>query len=67
MFFLQKIKIYLLNILIIIIISLYSLKINADEFEFKIIGNENLDKEFIESIIIIDNTKYSNDDELINL
>ena len=65
MFFLHKIKISLLNILIIII-SLYPLKINADEFEFKIIGNENLDKEFIESIVIIDNSKYSNNDELIN-
>jgi len=65
MYFLYKIKVYFLY-LFILFISLYSLKINAQDFNFKIIGNENLDKEFIESIIIIDNDKYSNNDELVN-
>ena len=61
MFFLYKIKFLLLSIFFILI-SLFPLRINAQEFEFKILGNENLDKEFIESIIVIDISKYSNDD-----
>ena len=65
MYFLYKIKISLLSILILFI-SLYPMRINAQEFEFKIMGNVNLDKEFIESIIVIDENQYSNNEELVN-